>query len=163
MCLSVWKWVVLDLRLKEFIWVRLLALLIWTILVMLKRGISQLIDVIEGEVFVISGQSLSERARWRTVERATFLPPASDELVLTQIWPLLHWKVNISSLWRLRMVNRAWREGVVVCEGRITPTLNCVLVRVRVFLSQFTSTIPCIRDLDVHTTDVNEGNLRALA
>ena len=103
----------MDLRLKEITWVRL-TLLIWTILVILKRGISQLIDAIESRVFEISGQSLSEGVRGRTVETTAPLPPLSDELVLIRIWPLLHQKVNMSLLWRFRRVNRAWRDGVAM-------------------------------------------------
>ena len=97
----------MDLRLKEVTWVRLLSLLMWTISVMFKRGISQLIDAIESRVFDRGEKSLSGGVRGRTVEAATLLPPLSDELILTRIWPLLHWKVNVSLLWRLRKVNRA--------------------------------------------------------
>lgn len=39
-------------------------------------------------------------------------PPLSDDLVLRRIWPLLHRRVNISLLWRMRRVNRSWRENV---------------------------------------------------
>ena len=53
----------MDLRLKEITWVCLLSLLIWTILVMLKRGVSQLIDAIESKVFDKSEQTLSEEIR----------------------------------------------------------------------------------------------------
>lgn len=91
---------------------RLVTLLVWTILVMLKRGISQLIDVIEERVFDRSVQPLRERDQERKIEPATLLPPLSDELVLERIWSLLHQRVNISLLWRLRRVNRAWRENV---------------------------------------------------
>ena len=73
----------MDLRLKEITWVRLLSLLVWTILVMLKQGITQLIDGIESRVFDISGQTLSKEVRGRIIERATLLPPLSNELVLT--------------------------------------------------------------------------------
>ena len=45
-------------------------------------------------------------------EGATLLPPLNNELVFTQIWPRFHQSLNISLLWRLRRVNRAWREGV---------------------------------------------------
>ena len=79
---------------------------------MLKRGITQLINAIEGRVFDRSGQSSSEGVRGRTVEAAKLLPPLSDEIVLTRIWPLLHRNVNISLLWRLRRVNRTWKESV---------------------------------------------------
>lgn len=102
----------MDLRLREVTWVRLLALLVWTILVMLKRGISQLIEAIEERVFERSVQTPSEEVRERRVEKSTLLPPLSDEIVLARIWPLLHQRVNISLLWRLRRVNRAWRESV---------------------------------------------------
>lgn len=102
----------MDLKLKEIIWVRLLSLLIWTILVMLKRGITQLIDAIEGRIFNRGGQSLSGGVRGRTVEVAKSLPLLNDEIVLTRIWPFLHRNVNVSLLWRLRKVNRAWKESV---------------------------------------------------
>lgn len=42
----------------------------------------------------------------------TLLPPLNDELVLHRIWPLLHRRVNVSLLWRLRRVNRAWKRKV---------------------------------------------------
>ena len=44
--------------------------------------------------------------------RSTLLPPLSDELVLSRIWPLMHQRVNISLLWRLRRVNKAWKRKV---------------------------------------------------
>lgn len=65
---------------------------------MLKRGISQLIDVIEERVFDRSVQPLSERDQERKVDTSTLLPPLSDEFVLERIWPLLHQRVNISLL-----------------------------------------------------------------
>ena len=102
----------MDLRLKEITWVRLLSLLLWTILVMLKRGITQLIEVIESRVFDVSEQITRRGDREELIGEATLLPPLSDELVLTRIWPLLHQRVNISLLWRLRRVNRAWRGKV---------------------------------------------------
>lgn len=102
----------MDLRLKEITWVRLLSLLIWTILVMVKRGVSQLIDAIESKVFDKSEQTLSEEIRERGVGCATLLPPLSDDLVLTRIWPLLQRRVNVSLMWRLRRVSRAWKRSV---------------------------------------------------
>lgn len=102
----------MDLRLREVTWLRLLSLLAWTILVMLKRGISQLIELIEGRVFERGDRVADVRVARRAAEIATLLPPLSNELVLTRIWPLLHRKVNISLLWRLRRVSRAWRESV---------------------------------------------------
>ena len=95
----------MDLRLREVTWVRLLALLVWTIMVMLKRGISQLIEAIEERVFERSVQTPSEEVRERRVEKSTLLLPLSDEIVLARIWPLLHQRVNISLLWRLQRVN----------------------------------------------------------
>lgn len=44
--------------------------------------------------------------------RRTLLPPLDDELVLKQIWPLLHKRINVSLLWRLRRVNRVWKERI---------------------------------------------------
>lgn len=44
--------------------------------------------------------------------KATLLPPLSDELVLSRIWPLMHQRVNISLLRRLRRVNKAWKRKV---------------------------------------------------
>lgn len=79
---------------------------------MLRRGISQLIDVIEERVFHRSVQILREENPKGKVGAATLLPPLSDELVLERIWPLLHKRVNISLLWRLRRVNHAWKESV---------------------------------------------------
>lgn len=89
---------------------RLLTLLVWTILVMLKRGIIQLIDVIEERVFERVVQPSTEGVQERRIEKSTLLPPLSDEIVLARIWPLLHQRVNISLLWRLQRVNWAWRE-----------------------------------------------------
>lgn len=102
----------MDLRLREITWVRLVILLVWTILVMLKRGITQLIDVIEERVFERNVQPLRERELEREIEPAMLLPPLSDRLVLERIWPLLHQRVNVSLLWRLRRVSRAWKENV---------------------------------------------------
>lgn len=79
---------------------------------MLKRGVTQLIDLIEERVFDRSVPPLRETGRKRENGVATLLPPLSDELVLQRIWPLFHKRVNISLLWRLRRVNRAWRESV---------------------------------------------------
>lgn len=102
----------MDLRLREVTWMRLLTLLAWTILVMLKRGITQLIDAIEERVFERGAQASKDKVQEREIEKSTLLPPLSDEIVLARIWPLLHKRVNISLLWRLRRVNRAWRDGV---------------------------------------------------
>jgi hypothetical protein len=79
----------MDLRLREITWVRLLSLLVWTILMMLKRGLSQLIDVVERRVFVESNQTKSEEKDQRGEgEETTLLPPLSDQLVLSKVWPL---------------------------------------------------------------------------
>lgn len=102
----------MDLKLKEITWLRLVSLLIWTLLVMLKRGLTQLIEVIEGRIFDRGSQSSSEEVRGETIGGARLLPPLSDEFVLTRIWPLLHREVNVSLLWRLRRVSRAWKESV---------------------------------------------------
>lgn len=102
----------MDLRLREVTWVRLLSLLLWTILMMLKRGISQLIELVERRAFEEEGQAVREGDQESLSGEATLLPPLSDELVLSRVWPLLHERVNISLLWRLRRVNRAWREKV---------------------------------------------------
>ena len=67
----------MDLRLREVTWVRLLSLLVWTILMMLKRGLSQLIDVIERQVFVESNQTKKEEKSQRGEgEKVTLLPPS---------------------------------------------------------------------------------------
>jgi hypothetical protein len=102
----------MDLRLREVTWVRLLSLLIWTILVMLKRGITYLIDAIEGGVFERVEQRSKKKVGERATGVATLLLPLSDELVITRVWPLLHRKVDVSLLWRLRRVNRAWKRNV---------------------------------------------------
>ena len=102
----------MDLRLKEVTWIRLLSLLLWTVLMMLKRIITQLIEIVETRVFDVSGQEGRERKREKRSEEVTLLPPLSDELVLSRIWPRLHQRVNVSLLWRLRRVNRAWRKKV---------------------------------------------------
>ena len=102
----------MDLRLKEITWVRLLSLLLWTVLMMLKRGITQLIDIVERRIFDVNVQAKEESSREKLIGEATLLPPLSDELVLSQIWPLLHKRVNVSLLWRLRKVNRAWKKKV---------------------------------------------------
>ena len=44
----------MDLRLREITWVRLRSLLLWTLLVMLKKAITQLIEVVERGVFDVS-------------------------------------------------------------------------------------------------------------
>ena len=102
----------MDLRLREVTWLRLVSLLIWTILVMIKRGVSQLIEVIENKVFDRSYRSLSEVLRSEEVRAATLLPPLNDDLVITRIWPLLHRRVNVSLIWRLRRVSRAWKRSI---------------------------------------------------
>ena len=105
----------MDLRLREVTWVRLLSLLLWTILMMMKRGISQLIERVEGRAFERGAHPVSERSREgerEGIEERTLLPPLSDDLVLGRIWPHLHRRVNVSLLWRLRRVNRAWRGKV---------------------------------------------------
>ena len=102
----------MDLRLKEVTWLRLVSLLLWTILVMIKRGVTQLIEVFENKAFDRSERSLSEALRSERVKAATLLPPLDDDLVISQIWPLLHRKVNVSLLWRLRRVSRAWKRSV---------------------------------------------------
>lgn len=79
---------------------------------MLKRGITQLIERIEERVFERSAHPVSERNQEGEIEERTLLPPLSDELVLGRIWPFLHRRVDISLLWRLRRVNRAWRGKV---------------------------------------------------
>lgn len=104
----------MDLRLKEVTWVRLISLLLWTLLVMVKQGVSQLIEVLESRVFERSEQTTSEEDRAETEGQATLLPPLSDELVLERIWPLLHKSVNVSLMWRLRRVSRAWKKNVAV-------------------------------------------------
>ena len=97
----------MDLKLREITWVRLWTLLVWTLLMMIRRGISQLIEVIESRIFV--REEPVERAR---EVRGTLLPPLDDELVWRQIWPVLQRRVNVSLLWRLRRVNRAWKARV---------------------------------------------------
>ena len=137
----------MDLRLREVTWVRLLSLLIWTILMMLKRGITLLIEGIEERVFERSVLSVSERDRNGEVESATLLPPLSDRLVLERIWPLLHRKVNISLLWRLQRVNQAWR-------GKVAETLEwsaLEVVRVdspglRLYLERLMERLPPLRE-----------------
>jgi hypothetical protein len=96
----------MDLRLRELTWVRLVTLLVWTLLVMIKRGITQLIEAIEGRIFVRS-EPVVIAGRQGEELRRTLLPPLDDELVLRQIWPLLHKRVNVSLLWRMRRVSRA--------------------------------------------------------
>lgn len=99
------------MRLRELTWVRLLTLLLWTVLMMISRGITQIIGRIEGQIFDTSEPTLRENGRKREL-RGTLLSPLDDELVLRRIWPLLHKKVNVSLLWRLRRVNRAWKNEV---------------------------------------------------
>jgi len=104
----------MDLRLRELTLKRLLSLLVWTLLVILKRGISVLIESIESCIFerTTLPPDRNEGRRRGGLGRATLLPPLNDELVLSHIWPRLHRRVNISLLWRLRRVSRAWKEGV---------------------------------------------------
>lgn len=78
----------------------------------MKRGITQLIEMIEKRIFDLSEQPSREREQEPEVEERTLLPPLSDELVLSRIWPLLHKRVNVSLLWRLRRVKRAWKRKV---------------------------------------------------
>lgn len=104
----------MDLRLRETTWVKLLTLLLWTVLVMLRKLITLLIEVAEKRVFSVDDRSARGESRGKQIENPTLLPPLSDELVLTRIWPLLHRRVNVSLLWRLRRVNRAWKRSVGV-------------------------------------------------
>lgn len=60
----------------------------------------------------MSDQAPKRRDQEKKVDGVTLLPPLSDDLVLARIWPRLHQGVNISLLWRLRRVNKAWREKV---------------------------------------------------
>ena len=102
----------MAMKLREVTWIRLLSLLLWTILVMVKRAATQLIEVVEVWVFDDSERNLERGEQEEDIEGRTLLPPLSDELVLGRIWPLLHRRVNISLLWRLRRVNRAWKKNV---------------------------------------------------
>ena len=105
----------MGLRLKEVTWLRLISLLLWTLLVMVTRGASLLIDWLEGRVFDKSEQpSKVGEAEVELIGRATLLPPLDDELVLTRIWPLLHRRVNVSLMWRLRRVSRDWKRSVAL-------------------------------------------------
>ena len=79
---------------------------------MLMKGITVLIEVVEKRVFQVNGRLFPEEGRGRSIVNSTLLPPLGDELVLTRIWPLLHQRVNVSLLWRLRRVNRAWKRSV---------------------------------------------------
>ena len=79
---------------------------------MIRRGVSQLIDAIESRVFEKSERPLSEELRSEKVGSVTLLPPLSDDLVITRIWPLLHKRVNVSLIWRLRRVSHAWKRSV---------------------------------------------------
>ena len=78
----------------------------------LARGITRLTEFVERRVFDVDIRSKRESDRDSLIGEATLLPPLSDELVFSQIWPLLHKKVNVSLLWRLRKVNRAWKKKV---------------------------------------------------
>ena len=103
----------MDLRLKEITWLRLVSLLIWTVLVMVKRGVSQLIDALESRVFDKSEQTPKKgEVDVEPKVGVTLLPPLTDELVLAKIWPLLHKKVNVTLMWRLRRVSRDWKRSV---------------------------------------------------
>lgn len=79
---------------------------------MIKRGVTQLIELVESRVFEVSEQAPKRREQEKKVDGVTLLPPLSDDLVLARIWPRLHQGVNISLLWRLQRVNKAWREKV---------------------------------------------------
>ena len=68
----------MDLRLKEVTWIRLLSLLLWTVLMMLKRVITQLIEIVETRVFDVSGQEERVSGRGELSGEATLLPPLSD-------------------------------------------------------------------------------------
>lgn len=83
---------------------------------MIKRGISQLIEIIESRVFDVSEQNPKREEEEQERGGRTLLPPLSDEFVFSRIWPLLHRGVNISLLWRLRRVNRAWKEKVATTK-----------------------------------------------
>ena len=78
----------------------------------LKRGILLLIEVIESHIFESTKQILNVIVGRRVAKRAMLLPPLSDELVSSQIWPRLHRRVNISLLWRLHQMNCLWKENV---------------------------------------------------
>ena len=78
----------------------------------MRSGISQLIELIERRVFVSSEQTSIRVEQDLEGWERTLLPPLNDELVLHRIWPLLHKRVNVSLLWRLRRVNRAWKGKV---------------------------------------------------
>ena len=79
---------------------------------MLRKGITLLIEVVEKSVFHVNDRISRGESRGRHIENAALLPPLSDEFVLTRIWPLLHQRVNVSLLWHLRRVNRAWNRSV---------------------------------------------------
>lgn len=91
----------MDLKLKKIMLKRLLLLLVWTMLVILKRGNSVLIEVIECCIFERTEPTPSGFVGNRKVGGATLLPPLSDKLVFSQMWPRLHRRVKISLLWRL--------------------------------------------------------------
>ena len=69
------KVIEMDLRLKEITWVRLLSLLLWTVLMILKRGITQLIEIVERRTFDVNVQAKEERGREKLIDEATLLPP----------------------------------------------------------------------------------------
>lgn len=73
----------MDLRLREVTWIRLISLLVWTILMLLKRGISQLIDMIEKQVFVSSEQTSMGEEQDVEAEERTLMPPLNDSLCST--------------------------------------------------------------------------------
>ena len=75
----------MDLRLREITLKRLLSLLVWTLLVILKRGISVLIESIESCIFERIEPPPDRNAGRRRAGRATLLPPLSDELVFSHI------------------------------------------------------------------------------
>ena len=98
-------------RLREVTWVRLLALLLWTLLMMINRGITPIIEGIEDYVFVTSETKLREDDRKEKLI-GTLFPQLDDELVMRQIWPRLHKRVNVSLMWRMRRVSRAWKREI---------------------------------------------------
>jgi hypothetical protein len=59
-------------------------LFIWALVVILKQGITFLIDMIKYPLFEKIESGLSELSRYKVCEGLTLLPPLSDELVLGQ-------------------------------------------------------------------------------
>ena len=101
----------MDLRLRELTLKRLLSLLAWTLLVILQRGILLLIESYERRIFLRAESPLEAGIEGRS-GKATMLPSLSDDIVMSHVWPHLHEGVNISLLWRLRRVSRAWKRRV---------------------------------------------------